>query len=252
MKLGALRRVLREVERLPAGAAGVLRFGDRGTLLCDAGLVCWASATGARERLGELLRRQRNPPLPRRYLAEVVKTCRAESRPLGEALLATGEVTEKGLRAALFRQTCDAIERLAEGTERPTFTPLADDAVHYDHRFAFHPTEILVQIGSRGHKAMAVLATRELVSMGSTRPTVGFLCEQEHGPVAIAVRQPDGLCIDDLPAGQWGCALAALAEDAAGVAEGPPSPTGKRPLVWKSGPFCFLELPRNGSVEVHA
>lgn len=161
--------VLRRIESMSDDATGVLRF-PGGSILLESGRVCWAVASTMEQRLTDLLRHQRSPPLDRRFLEEVLASCQRDSRPLGEALLASGEISESGLRTALFRQSVEAIAHIARtrgvGAE---FVPHQGSA--YDARFLFCTAEIFAALGARRDRALAAAARRQLETLVSSETT---------------------------------------------------------------------------------
>src|SRR5690242_18651435 len=93
---GALTRavdLLARVDSLPADAAGALRFERGGLVLVEAQGVCWAAASGMHPRFTQVLRRQHDPPLPRKFLLELYRRCKDDQASLVEALLASGSVS---------------------------------------------------------------------------------------------------------------------------------------------------------------
>lgn len=188
--------ILTEIEGLPADAAGVLSFGDRGTILVESGSICWAMASSMPQRLTELLRHQRNPPIDRAYLQSLVLECQTTHKPLGEALLASGHISETGLRSALFRQTAEAIAHMARmGVASTSFVPHA--SASYDARFRYAPLEVLSALGARNERALAASASAQLArTIGPAdgpfgAQASGFACIAEHAatwPTLIASR----------------------------------------------------------------
>ncbi|MFO0687036.1 MAG: hypothetical protein U0234_33535 [Sandaracinus sp.] len=208
-------RVLGHVDALPLGATGVLVFGSQGSILVEAGRVCWAVASSMPHRLSDLLRHQRSPPLERRFLEDVLLTCQTERRPLGEALLASGQVSEPGLRTALFRQTVEAIAHLGRGIAEPTFR--ARERAAYDARFLFSTPEIYAALGARRDRVMAITARRHLEAVATPDTTaIGFSRDDPsfpHPPLAISSGGPHR--VDELRAG---CSWAAGVLDLVAVA----------------------------------
>lgn len=153
--------VLAEVEDLPEDACGVLRFEDHGMVLVEHRRICWAVAKGMEKRLSDLLRHQRQPPLDRKELEGILRRCRTSGTPLGEALLESGQITEDGLRSALFRQATEAVAHIARAsTLRWTFHP--HTSARYDARFLFSPVEVFCALGARRDRVMAAAARRAL------------------------------------------------------------------------------------------
>ena len=176
--------VLRAIEGLPSDATGVMGFGERGTILVEAGRICWAVAPGMGRRLTELLRQQRNPPIDRSLLRQLVHQCERTKQPLGEALLAGGHITEAGLRAALFRQTEEAIAHIGlAGARRPRFIP--HTKAGYDPRFRYSTSEILVALGARNDRAHAKVAQQHLVAFAG-RSDAAFAFLRGDPPSVVA------------------------------------------------------------------
>jgi hypothetical protein len=163
--LSSTLQLLSHVESLPHGATGALSFGDDGVILIEKKRVCWALASDMKRRLTDLLCQQQEPPLPRALLDELFRRCKSESKPLGEALVAGGYLSEPQLRAALLRHTCEAIVRLAQSnTTTPThFEPHTKDG--YDPRFVFSTPELLASLAGPRRNARAGEAHRRLASL---------------------------------------------------------------------------------------
>ena len=179
--------LLDRVETLPNDAVGALRFGAQGMLLVEQRGICWATAAGMQPRFTEILRHQHNPPLSREYLHELYRQCKDGQAPLVNALLATGNVSESGLRAALFRHISEAVAHLAlSGARFEEFVP----HVRYQARFAFSTAEVLACLGARCDPGLAVAAHSQL---GETLvpDTSGWAFLRDAGkgsPVIIATR----------------------------------------------------------------
>ena len=158
-------RLLRGVERLPAGATGALIFGDKsepsGSVLVENGRICWAAAAGMTRRLTDILMEQSRTPLSRDTIEEAYERCRLDGTPLGASLVARGIVTPRGLRDALLTHTGDAIALLSEalreeGKVSPAWVP--NRTRRYDAQFTFNSTEILVAVGVRSDKERGLRA----------------------------------------------------------------------------------------------
>jgi hypothetical protein len=138
--------LLASVESLPPDAVGLLQYGQSGTVLVESRAVCWAFASGMRRRLSTLLRQQRSPPLEASYIEELIEDCRRSGRPLGEVLLATGHISQEGLRTALFSHVVEAVARIAQsGADCVGFSP--HERASYDPRFTFSTAEVLAALG---------------------------------------------------------------------------------------------------------
>jgi hypothetical protein len=161
--IASVLRLLAFVDELPAGATGVLHFGEHGVILLESRRVCWAVARGTQLRLTDILRNQSMPPLARAEVEDVYRQCRRTGRPVGEALVESGLVSEAGLRAALFKYNGEGIAQLARTGATPDgFTSHARAA--YDSRFSFSPCELLAMLGSLDDPARATAAQLELAN----------------------------------------------------------------------------------------
>ena len=157
-------RLLRGVERLPAGATGALVFGgdkeeSKGMILVENGRICWAATPGMERRLTDILVSQSRPPLSEAAVKEVYQRCRRDGTPLGAGLVARGVVTPRGLRQALLKHAGEAITQLSrvlksEGKVSPAWVP--NRTRRYDAQFTFTPAEILAAVGARVDEAKAV------------------------------------------------------------------------------------------------
>ncbi len=180
--------VLARIEGLPLDASGVLRYGSSGAILVERRSVCWATATGMENRFAELLRHQRNPPLDRRFLEGVIERCRASGTPLGEGLLESGEITEPGLRSAIFRQSVESIAHIArEHAGPPDFVARA--APTYAARFKFSPVEIFAALGARRDHVQATVARQHLESIVApgTAAAAFLRSDETAAPEVVAV-----------------------------------------------------------------
>lgn len=159
-------RLLEDIESLSAGATGALVFGRAmrpdGTILLEAGRVCWATAGRMRRRLTDLLRFQADPPLEPAVLEAVYKRCREEGRPLGESLVERGLVSRDGLRRALQQHSAEAIALLARDLGSPAWTWVEHRRRHYDAEFTFSPAELLSGMGALCQPEAAQEAEQEL------------------------------------------------------------------------------------------
>lgn len=190
--------VLSRIESMPEGATGVLRF-PTGSVLLESGRVCWAVASTMEQRLTDLLRHQRSPPLDRRFLEEVIADCQRDKRPLGEALLASGEISESGLRTALFRQSVEAIAHIARTSDRGAeFVPHQGSA--YDARFRFCTAEIFAALGARRDRALAAAGRRHLETIvGPGTPALAFARDENSaGHALIAVVHGQACRVEEL------------------------------------------------------
>jgi hypothetical protein len=157
--------LLQQVEALPNGATGALSFGNDGVILVERKRVCWALATDMKKRLTDILCHQQDPPLPRQVIDDVFRRCKEDGRPLGEALVSGGYVSEPQLRAALLRHTGEAIVRLAQAN---TITPTRfahHEKEGYDPRFVFTTAELLASLAGRRRQELAEEAHQQLAPL---------------------------------------------------------------------------------------
>ncbi|MEO8900417.1 MAG: hypothetical protein ABI488_02290 [Polyangiaceae bacterium] len=161
--IASVLRLLAFIDELPAGATGVLRFGEEGIILLDSRKICWAVARTMRIRLTDILRNQSTPPLAREAVEDIYRQCQVNGRPIGESLVASGLVSEPGLRAALLKHNGEAIAQLARANAAPDhFT--AHACTGYDPKYSFSPCEVLATLGSLDDPARATAAQLELGS----------------------------------------------------------------------------------------
>jgi hypothetical protein len=163
MVAGVLR-LLARLDDLPWGATGALHFGDQGLILLQGRKICWAVARSMRLRLTDILRSQSTPPLPREAVEALYRSCRQSGKPIGEALVASGLVSEQGLRAALFKHNGEAIVALANSGALPD-SFVVHSKTGYDPKFAFSSCEVLAMLGFAEDPARAAAAQLELGSV---------------------------------------------------------------------------------------
>jgi hypothetical protein len=189
--------LLASVETLAPDAVGILQYGGSGNVLVESRAICWAYATGMKRRLSTLLRQQRSPPLELSFIEEALEECKRNRRPLGEALLATGHISEEGLRMALFSHVVEAVARIVQsGTGCAGFIP--HDGATYDPRFVFSTAEILVALGARRDRAQAAAAKRGLrTTLVPGSRGLAFV-RDDIGPVAIAVEGTPALRVPEI------------------------------------------------------
>jgi hypothetical protein len=195
--LSSTVQLLQHVEALPNGATGALAFGDDGVILVEKKRVCWALTNDMKSRLTDLLCSQQDPPLSREVLDEVFRRCKDEGRPMGEALVSGGLLSEPQLRAALLRHTCEAIIRLAQGnTITPTrFAHHAKEG--YDPRFVFTTAELLASLAGARRFQFADEARQRLASllMPDVRSFAFLRDARGRAPVVIAVAKGCDLAV---------------------------------------------------------
>lgn len=163
----AVVSLLRAVEMLPSVSTGALIFGPgakpQGSILLENGRVCWAGAAAMGSRLVEILRGRLDPGVSPSALDETIKKCRAESTPLGEALVAAGLFSSAGLRDAFRQHTAEAIVALAGlGGEPPAWVARKQ---RFAAQFTFGPVEILASMGAALAPGLAGAARGEMEPM---------------------------------------------------------------------------------------
>jgi hypothetical protein len=183
--------VLEEVDGLAPDESGELCFGPHGSILVESRRICWARAATMTRRLTDTLRKQRNPPLGSRDIAQVVEACRGSGARIGEALVKSGLVTAAGLRAALYFNAVDAILELARAG-----APLTDFIPHgggrHDPEFVFPTGEILSAALGRGDPAQQVLLRGHLARvLGGRLSGLAAVRASRVAPVLpVAVQEP--------------------------------------------------------------
>jgi hypothetical protein len=242
--LSGAAELLSSIEALAPDAVGLLDFGPDGSVLVEARAVCWAVTPGMKRRLSALLQQQRSPPLEASYIEAVLAECRRTGRPLGEALLATGQISEEGLRTALFTHVVEAIGRIAR-----SHVPCAGFERHrgpsYDARFVFTTAEILAALGARRDRALAAAAKRGLRTtlLPGTRG-LAFVRDQS-GPVTIAVEGTPALRIPDIvDVCGWASSLldvSSVFDDDVRIATGGRSDSSSV-VTWMSGETQFVAI----------
>jgi len=160
--IGIAAPLLQQLSELPADATGSLLFGpdgQSGAVLVEGGRICWAISPRMRRRLTDLLCHQRNPPLDRASVEDVIRTCRHDHKPFGEALVKAGIATEVGLRRALRQHNAESIALLANhgiGLDGARWLPHKNH--RYDARFTFSAMELLTTLGALNDVEMAARA----------------------------------------------------------------------------------------------
>lgn len=162
--MASVLRLLSFIDDLQPGTTGALHFGDEGMILLQDRRVCWAVSRGMRVRLTDILRGQSTPPLSREAVEALYRRCKESSRPLGEALVASGMATEAGLRAALYKHNGEAIVALAKSGATPD-SFVTHSKAGYDLKFSFSSSELLAMLGVGDDPARAAAAQLELSSM---------------------------------------------------------------------------------------
>lgn len=195
VKPAAVLPLLERIERLPEDATGALMLGtgshNQGIVLIERGRICWAVASDMKRRLVDLLRHQAEPTLTKASLESVYNDCRSSNKPLGECLVESGLITERGLWRALRQHNAEAIAVIAAKL-LPSDIEFQHHKHHrYDARFTYSTTEVLVTLGALCDQSIATLARIELKR-----------CVPEGGRGAAYTRDRDGAGI--IPIGEVG------------------------------------------------
>lgn len=197
--------LLQHVESLPTTATGVLSFGDDGVILLQNRRICWAVAANMQKRLTDLLCQQKNPPLERAAMEALFRQCKEGGKPIGEALVSSGLLSEAQLRSALAFHSGEAIARIARARRRPTgFLPHTKTG--YDARFVFQSVELLASLAASREPEMTRKAA-EMLKQTLVPGATGFAFtrDQELGlPVVLAVDPACDLRVREvLEIGSW-------------------------------------------------
>lgn len=236
--------LLASIESLAHDAVGVLQYGQSGTVLVESRAICWAYAPGMKRRLSTLLRQQRSPPLEASYIEQMLDECRRSGTPLGEALLASGQVSQEGLRMALFSHVVEAVARISQsGADCVGFTPHYSPS--YDPRFVFTTAEILAALGARRDRAQAAAAKRGLRTT-LVPGTRGLAFVRDGiGPVAIAVEGAPALRVPEiLDMCSWAASLfdvTTVFDDDVRLATGSGAHSNAV-VTWKTGDTQFVAI----------
>ena len=197
VKPAAVLPLLERIERLPDDATGALMLGtgaeSQGIVLLERGRICWAVASDMKRRLVDLLRHQAEPALSKASIESVYADCRSLNRPLGECLVESGLITDRGLWRALRQHNAEAIAVIAAKLVPGEFEFQHHKHQRYDARFTYSTTEVLVTLGALGDQETATLARIELRR-----------CVPEGGRGAAYTRDREGAGI--IPIGEVGTA----------------------------------------------
>lgn len=197
VKPAAVLPLLERIERLPEDATGALMLGtgadNHGVVLLERGRICWAVASAMKRRLVDLLRHQAEPALSKASIESVYNDCRSLNKPLGECLVDSGLITERGLWRALRQHNAEAIAVMAAKLLPGEFEFQHHKHHRYDARYTYSTTEVLVTLGALCDQSAATLARIELKR-----------CVPEGGRGAAYTRDRDGAGI--IPIGEVGTA----------------------------------------------
>lgn len=145
-----LAAFLERIEEMSSEGTGALRVeGARssGAVLVEGGRICWAVVDGSARRLTDMLRAQMDPLAERGAIEALYRSCQRTGRPLGEALVQEGLVTEIGLRTALLDHSADAVASLSR-IAPARLSWIEHRRRRYDARYSFSPLEVLAAVGS--------------------------------------------------------------------------------------------------------
>jgi hypothetical protein len=206
-RLGSVIELLQQVEALPSGATGALSYGELGAILVQNKRICWAVAAQMPKRLTDILCTQKEPPLPRDEMERLFRRCKEHNRPIGEALVSGGLLSEEQLRSALRRHNGEAISLLAAGQPRAgKFVPHAKTG--YDPRFVFTTADLLAS--QSGKRTLSGLAQEQLDdALGPDTNGFAFVRDEgSGGPVLLAVNASCELRVAEaLEIGAWASRL---------------------------------------------
>ena len=153
--------LLAVIEDLEGNPTGVLNLAPFGQIYLEKGRICWVMYPGQQQRLGQLLRYQRNPPIDPALLTQIVKECQESNTPLGEALLESGEISEEGLRAALLSHSAESMARIANS---PWKVEGFDSDTKYEARFLFTTVDLMTHLGAAKHLTLSAVAKKNLAA----------------------------------------------------------------------------------------
>ena len=243
-----LVRLLKGIDRLPDGATGALVFTSKdapqGTVLVEDNRVCWAAASNMENRLTDILRHERDPPLPSETFDKIYEECYRDHIPLGETLVERGMVTPEGLWRGLLMHTAEAICVLASGS---SLSPVwaTNRQRRYDAQYTFSTSEVLSCVGSFGFEEEATEARQTLQEI-TPREAVGlaYLTDASHELPLAHVAAEDWDCEELVELGKW--ARDALPEgdddeeEAPGIVESVDGLTLRR--AWRAGPLLYVRF----------
>lgn len=244
--LSSTVQLLQHVEALPSGATGALSFGEQGVILIENKRICWAVASDMKQRLTDILCQQTTPPLPRSAVEELVRRCKQDGKPVGEALVESGFVSEVELRAALERHTCEAIVRLAQSNVTPTRF-LRHTRHGYDPRFVFSTAELLASLSGTRRTQLGIHARAHLASV--LVPDAGgfayLLDPRSRRPVIIAVDRGCDLAVSAaLEIASWASGvfdLASFVDDETHIVTATWCARIQL-LAWRQGDVCYAAV----------
>lgn len=153
--------LLAVIEGLDGRPTGVLKLAPFGQIYLEQGKICWVMYPGQQQRLGQLLRYQRNPPIDSSLLVKIVRECQETNTPIGEALLASGEISADGLRAALLSHSAESVARIANSHWKVEGFD-AHGETKYEARFLFSTVELMTHLGAGKHLTLSAVAKKSL------------------------------------------------------------------------------------------
>ncbi len=187
-RLCAAVRLLAQTEELAADATGGLLYAASGapvgSVLIEAGRICWIAAKGLNRRLSGLLMVGASEADRERF-ESIFEWCREKGAPLGETLLQHRLVDEAGLREAILRHSAESLLSLAPVANEVQW--VEHQRRRYDARFTFCATELFVTAAALvlPEEARAGRAHLERVLRGSGAG-IAIVKHPESGPVCVA------------------------------------------------------------------
>ena len=204
---------LLQLEQRARGATGLLACGDpslpAGGIFVDDSRICWIAARGLKRRLTDILSHEIH--LSDGELRGLYDRCRLEGRPIGQALVGMGMISESHLRRVLRQHSAESLVQLAHEGSGWHWLPRAHRG--YDPQFTFSPDELLLEIAGLWHGTAQADARAELEKFrGPGQHGGAFLrdpSESVYLPLAV-YSDEKSLTLNDLMAlGAWATQLSA-------------------------------------------
>jgi len=223
-------------DRSPDESGAFVVDGGRGSVLIEAGRVCWAAAAGRGGRLRDLLHRHSVRPLDDAELDEVFAECRSAHRPLCELLVERGMVDDDGLRAALKQHTVESLIAQCDESELPvTWVPHRQRG--YRARHTFSPIELLAAAGGLLYPSELAGADLDLLAALPAQAASSFAIGDEDQPVAVWTTCTGAWRVRSLlELGDWAAAALAVCNgfSAPAMQRAVAAMTGAATLGWRS------------------
>jgi hypothetical protein len=207
-----LLSAMRVVESLPPSARGAFLVGSSeapiGTILIEANRVCWGAAPGMGGRLMDILRSHCDESRRAGEFDTVYARCRRESRPLPDALMASGLVSAERMRAAIKQHTIEsllavdaAVANLCGSHSLRWPMQWIDHEGHgYNPRYTFGAVEVLAAAGAqRLEQSDAAVMTEHLEQLtDADSALVAFSFQPDGTPLFVAASSPLPMNLEDL------------------------------------------------------